>query len=64
MGKRIEYIDICKAVAIFSMVFCHVGQRMTIMDYDLFKQIHLWHMPLFFYVIGDDAELHKMAGMG
>lgn len=52
MNKRIEYIDICKAIAIFAMVFCHVGLRLNVVDNNLDRQIHLWHMPIFFILSG------------
>lgn len=52
MNKRIEYIDICKAIAIFAMVFCHVGLRLNVVDNNLERQIHLWHMPIFFILSG------------
>lgn len=39
MSRRIEYIDICKALAIFAMVFCHVGLRLEHSDSELSRYI-------------------------
>ena len=52
MQQRIEYIDICKAIAIFAMVFCHIGLRLNNSDASLARWIHLWHMPIFFILSG------------
>lgn len=52
LQQRIEYIDICKALAIFAMVFCHIGLRLNNSNADLAKWIHLWHMPIFFILSG------------
>lgn len=52
MNRRIEYIDICKALAIFAMVFCHIGLRLSNTNPDLARWIHLWHMPIFFILSG------------
>lgn len=58
MKTRIEWIDICKAVAIFAMVFCHVwlelpkGARAFEPGHLLDIFIHYWHMPIFFVLSG------------
>ena len=52
LQQRIEYIDICKALAIFAMVFCHIGLRLSSSNADLARWIHLWHMPIFFILSG------------
>lgn len=39
-------------MAIFAMVFAHVGLRMKGVDESLAEWIHLWHMPIFFILSG------------
>lgn len=62
MNKRIEYIDICKAIAIFAMVFAHCGLRMSYSDGQLEGWIHLWHMPVFFILSGLVLNKKKWIG--
>lgn len=62
MSRRIEYIDICKALAIFAMVFCHVGLRLEHSDSELSRYIHLWHMPIFFILSGLVLNSNKWLG--
>lgn len=50
--KRIEWIDICKAIAIFAMVFCHVGLEMPQRCKAVDEFVHYWHMPIFFILSG------------
>lgn len=45
--KRFEWIDFCKFIAIFYMVWAHVGMP-SLMD----KYIHVFHMPIFFFLSG------------
>lgn len=45
--KRVEWIDICKAIAIYFMVLCHVGVRK---ETSIF--VHAFHMPIFFILSG------------
>lgn len=52
MDKRLEWIDICKAIAIFAMVFCHVGLELPSQNASFDHWIHLWHMPIFFILSG------------
>lgn len=46
-GKRIEWIDICKAITVYLMVLAHVGIPKNV---DIF--IHSFHMPMFFLLSG------------
>lgn len=59
---RIEWIDQCKAYAIFAMVFAHCGGRMVNADAQTDHWIHLWHMPLFFIVSGMVLNEKKWMG--
>lgn len=59
---RIEWIDHCKAYAIFAMVFAHCGGRMVNADAQTDHWIHLWHMPLFFIVSGMVLNGEKWLG--
>jgi len=45
--ERIEWIDFCKFIAIFYMVWGHVG-----MPISADKYIHVFHMPIFFFLSG------------
>lgn len=47
MDKRIEWIDICKAIGIFLVVFAHVDTTVVSSVY-----IFGFHMPLFFFLSG------------
>lgn len=45
--RRIEWIDFCKFIAIFYMVWGHSGTQIM-----LDKYIHVFHMPIFFFLSG------------
>lgn len=45
--KRVDWIDLCKFIAISSVVWGHVGLPKT---FDIY--IHAWHMPIFFFLSG------------
>lgn len=45
--RRIEWIDFCKFIAIFYMVWGHSGTQIL-----LDKYIHVFHMPIFFFLSG------------
>lgn len=47
MSKRTEWIDICKALAIYCMVLGHVGTAKPVSEF-----IHVFHMPVFFLLSG------------
>lgn len=47
MKKRIEWIDICKFIAITIMVIGHIGLPTKLSDL-----IHIFHMPIFFLLSG------------
>ncbi len=54
--KRIEWIDLCKFIAIFYMVWGHVGMTAPMDQY-----IHVFHMPIFFFLSGYVLNLDKVA---
>ncbi len=60
--NRIEWIDHCKALAIFAMVFAHCGLRMQNTDKSIDEWIHLWHMPIFFILSGMVLNSYKWLG--
>lgn len=45
--NRIEWIDICKFIGIFTVVWGHTGTVHYVNNY-----IHAFHMPLFFFISG------------
>ncbi len=59
---RLEWIDICKAIAIFAMVFCHVGLELPSQNAGFVDWIHLWHMPIFFILSGMVLNPSKYMG--
>lgn len=59
---RLDWIDICKAIAIFAMVFCHVGLELPSQNAALSNWIHLWHMPIFFILSGIVLNKSKYLG--
>lgn len=52
MIGRIVWLDIMKGVAIFMVVIGHVMNNMHLMDSPVNKWIHLFNMPLFFFLFG------------
>lgn len=46
--KRIEYLDLAKAVAILFMVWLHIGVN----NRDVDRFVHVFHMPVFFIISG------------
>lgn len=56
MGKRQEWLDVCKFLAIFLVVWGHVGLPTL-----LYAYIHAFHMPVFFFLSGYffNSEKHK-----
>lgn len=46
-NKRIGWIDISRACAMFLVVWLHFGSPRIINQY-----VHLFHMPVFFFVSG------------
>lgn len=62
MKSRIEWIDICKSVAIFVMVFLHVSLEFKTRDHQLDEALHLWHMPIFFILSGIVLNIDKYCG--
>ena len=46
--KRIEYLDLAKAISIICMVWSHVGTKNSTTD----LVIHVFHMPIFFIISG------------
>lgn len=50
--ERILWIDLCKAISIFVMVFLHVGSAMPAIDKQLDNSLHLWHVPIFYMLSG------------
>lgn len=63
-NKRIDWIDYCKAIAIFAMVFDHVCLGMPERSRELSNFIHLWHMPMFFMLSGLVLNSDKYIGGG
>lgn len=55
-NERIEWIDFCKFIAIFYMVWGHSG-----MPNSLDKYIHVFHMPIFFFLSGYVLKINKIA---
>lgn len=51
MQKRIEWIDICKGIAILLVIIGHSGLT-TGFAFDVKKLIYSFHMPLFFIISG------------
>ena len=47
MSKRIDYMDILKALAIIAVVIGHCDS-----PHPLYNFIYLYHMPLFFFISG------------
>lgn len=47
MNKRIEWIDICKSFTMILVIYLHFGAPGIIDGY-----IHLFHMPIFFFLSG------------
>lgn len=47
MNKRLDYIDLAKAVGIFTMVLCH-----GVVTHRVDTLVHGFHMPLFFLLSG------------
>ena len=48
MQKRIDYLDLAKAIGIICMVWLHVGTSYAITDII----VHIFHMPIFFIISG------------
>jgi acyltransferase len=44
---RVEWIDLCKFIGIFYMVWAHSGDSILVDKY-----IHIFHMPIFFFLSG------------
>ena len=63
-NKRIDWIDYCKAIAIFAMVFDHVCLGLPERSRELSNFIHLWHMPMFFMLSGIVLNSDKYIGWG
>jgi len=55
---RIEWIDFCKFVGIFYVVWGHVG-----MSPMLDKYIHVFHMPIFFFLSGYMFNISKFKNL-
>ena len=51
-NKRIEWVDIFKALAILSVVIGHVGAPITI-------YVYLFHVPAFFFISGFTTSIEK-----
>lgn len=49
---RIKWIDYCKAIAIIAMIYDHVALVVPFRSAQLGEFIHLWHMPIFFFLSG------------
>lgn len=47
MKRRIEWIDVCKGIGIFTMICGHIG-----LPHIIDKYIHAWNMPIFFILSG------------
>jgi len=47
-AKRLDYLDLTKAVAIICMVWLHIGTKFVITDHI----VHVFHMPVFFVISG------------
>ena len=62
--NRINWIDYCKAIAIFAMVLDHVCLDMPERSRVISNFIHLWHMPLFFMLSGLVLNPDKYLGWG
>lgn len=55
MGKRIEYLDLLKFFAIFSVLLGHSTEQLsagTFWDHPLWSFIYSYHMPLFMFLSG------------
>lgn len=52
MKGRIVWLDTMKGIAIFLVVIGHVMNNMHLMDSPVNKWIHLFNMPLFFFLSG------------
>ncbi|WP_282802065.1 acyltransferase family protein [Secundilactobacillus kimchicus] len=55
MGKRVEWVDMAKAIGMIAVVFGHALHPMTDAHHSvsvLFGVLYWWHMPLFFIIGG------------
>lgn len=55
MGQRLEYMDLLKAFAIFSVLLGHATQQLSgrlFWDHPVWEFIYSYHMPLFMFVCG------------
>ena len=60
--KRVEWIDICKALTMLAMVFCHVDLEIPGSCKAVDQFVHYWHMPLFFVLSGVVFSTGKYCG--
>lgn len=49
---RIVWLDVMKGIAIFMVVIGHIMNNMHLMESPINKWIHLFNMPLFFFLSG------------